>query len=153
MIRSALDGRVLPRTPSALEPFGRTTMEKHRVIPIMLGLLVASAGAALATNPHTINPTGQPGQTIGTPDTGSATPGHASTAPRVSLQSRWERGNTLRRRAAAELQQSEKRIPIRRCRLPAIPQPLNDGYSLQTKARKPKAAGSRRSITPAYSPE
>jgi hypothetical protein len=55
---------------------------KHHLIPMMLGLLVASAGTALATNPHTTaNPTGQPSQEIGGVDTGSATPGHASSAP------------------------------------------------------------------------
>lgn len=54
---------------------------KHRLIPIMLGLLVASAGATLAANVHTATgTTGQPSQTIGTAQTGSVTPGHASTA-------------------------------------------------------------------------
>ena len=55
---------------------------KHRLIPIILGLLVASAGTALAANVHTVTgTTGQPSQEIGSSETGSATPGHASTAP------------------------------------------------------------------------
>lgn len=55
---------------------------KHLLIPMMAGLLIGSAGMALATNVHTVTgSTGQPGQTIGTPQTGSATPGHASSAP------------------------------------------------------------------------
>lgn len=55
---------------------------KHHLIPMMLGLLAASAGTALATNVHTVTGApGQPSQTIGTAETGSATPGHASTAP------------------------------------------------------------------------
>ncbi|SDA97754.1 adenylate cyclase [Mesorhizobium qingshengii] len=55
---------------------------KHRLIPIVLGFLVTSAGTALAANVHTVTgTTGQPSQTIGTPETGSATPGHASSAP------------------------------------------------------------------------
>jgi hypothetical protein len=47
---------------------------KHPFIPTMLGLLVASAGTALAGNVHT-------SQAIGTTATGSATPGHAAVAP------------------------------------------------------------------------
>jgi hypothetical protein len=55
---------------------------KHRLIPIMLGVLLASAGTALAANVHTVTgTTGQPSQEIGTAETGSATPGHASSAP------------------------------------------------------------------------
>ena len=55
---------------------------KHRLIPIVLGLLVGFAGTALAANVHTVTgTTGQPSQTIGTAETGSATPGHASSAP------------------------------------------------------------------------
>jgi len=55
---------------------------KHLLAPMMLGLLMSTAGTALATNVHTVTgTTGQPGQTIGTPETGSATPGHASSAP------------------------------------------------------------------------
>ena len=55
---------------------------KHRLFPTMLGLLAASAGTALATNVHTATGApSQPSQTIGTAETGSATPGHASTAP------------------------------------------------------------------------
>ncbi|WP_095091587.1 adenylate cyclase [Mesorhizobium sophorae] len=55
---------------------------KHRLIPIAVGLLVASAGTASAANVHTVTgKTGQPSQTIGTTETGSVTPGHASSAP------------------------------------------------------------------------
>lgn len=55
---------------------------KHPFIPTMLGLLVASAGTALAGNVHTvIGSPGQPSQAIGTTATGSATPGHAAVAP------------------------------------------------------------------------
>ncbi|TPM91531.1 adenylate cyclase [Mesorhizobium sp. B2-1-3A] len=55
---------------------------KHRLIPMVLGLLATSAGPALAANVHSVTGTkGQPNQTIGTPQTGTATPGNASTAP------------------------------------------------------------------------
>ncbi|MDX8467304.1 adenylate cyclase [Mesorhizobium sp. VK23B] len=50
----------------------------------MLGasLLIGSTGIALATNVHNVTGTkGQPNQTIGTPETGNATPGHAASAP------------------------------------------------------------------------
>jgi len=55
---------------------------KHLLTPIMAGLFMASTGMALAANVHTVTGTkGQPGQTIGTPETGDATPGHAASAP------------------------------------------------------------------------
>lgn len=57
---------------------------RHLLPSIILGggLLVASAGTALATNVHLFTgTTGQPSQTIGTPETGSATPGHSASAP------------------------------------------------------------------------
>jgi hypothetical protein len=57
---------------------------KHLLTPMMLGvsLLITSTGLALAANVHTATGMkGQPSQTIGTPQTGSVTPGHASTAP------------------------------------------------------------------------
>ena len=55
---------------------------KHLLAPIMAGLFVASTGMALATNVHTVTgTTGQPSQTIGSLQTGSATPGHAASAP------------------------------------------------------------------------
>jgi hypothetical protein len=57
---------------------------KHLVTPMMLGasLFVISGGLALAANVHAVTGMkGQPSQTIGTPQTGSITPGHASTAP------------------------------------------------------------------------
>src|SRR5258706_16431766 len=57
---------------------------KHLVMPLILGvsLLIASPGLALADNVHlATGMKGQPSQTIGAPQTGSVTPGHASTAP------------------------------------------------------------------------
>jgi hypothetical protein len=57
---------------------------KHLLTPMMLGvsLLITSTGLALAGNVHTATGMkGQPSQTIGTPQTGSVTPGHAGTAP------------------------------------------------------------------------
>jgi len=57
---------------------------KHLITPMMLAvsLLVPPASLALADNVHAVTGTkGQPGQTIGSAQTGSVTPGHASTAP------------------------------------------------------------------------
>jgi hypothetical protein len=57
---------------------------KHLVMPMMLAvsLVVTSTGSALAGNVHAVTGMkGQPNQTIGTAQTGSVTPGHASTAP------------------------------------------------------------------------
>ncbi|WP_217574807.1 adenylate cyclase [Mesorhizobium sp. GbtcB19] len=55
---------------------------KHLLAPMMAGLFVASTAVALAGNVHTVTGSpGQPSQTIGTDQTGSATPGNASTAP------------------------------------------------------------------------
>lgn len=57
---------------------------KHLIRPMMFGvsLLITSTGSALAANVHEVTwKTGQPNQTIGSIDTGNATPGHASTAP------------------------------------------------------------------------
>ncbi|HEX9446393.1 MAG TPA: hypothetical protein VF920_00340 [Dongiaceae bacterium] len=57
---------------------------KHLVTPMILGvsLFITSTGLALADNVHlATGMKGQPSQTIGTPQTGSVTPGHASTAP------------------------------------------------------------------------
>jgi hypothetical protein len=55
---------------------------KHFVAPATLGAgLLMIPGLALAINVHTVTGTkGQPSQTIGTAQTGSVTPGHASTA-------------------------------------------------------------------------
>jgi len=56
---------------------------KHLTTPITLGvsLLLASTGLAFATNVHEVTHTkGQPNQTIGSDQTGSATPGNASSA-------------------------------------------------------------------------
>ena len=53
-------------------------------MPMMLSvsLVITSTGLALAANVHTFTGMkGQPNQTIGTAQTGSATPGHANTAP------------------------------------------------------------------------
>ncbi|TPK94945.1 adenylate cyclase [Mesorhizobium sp. B2-4-12] len=55
---------------------------KHLLTPMIAGLFIASASTALAANVHTVTgTTGQPSQTIGTSETGSTTPGHASSAP------------------------------------------------------------------------
>ena len=55
---------------------------KHLLTPMMAGLFIASACTAWAGNVHTVTgTTGQPNQTIGTDQTGSVTPGKASTAP------------------------------------------------------------------------
>lgn len=58
-------------------------MKTHSLIIAATGTsLVAFTGLALAANVHTVTgTTGQPNQTIGTPQTGSVTPGNASTAP------------------------------------------------------------------------
>ena len=53
-------------------------------MPMMLSvsLLITSTGLAFAANVHAVTGTkGQPNQTIGSAQTGSVTPGHASTAP------------------------------------------------------------------------
>jgi hypothetical protein len=67
-------GGVEPREHSAM---------KHFIAPVMLGAyLVVTPGLALAANVHTTTGMqGQPNQTIGTPQTGNVTPGHASTVP------------------------------------------------------------------------
>ena len=57
---------------------------KHLIAPMTLGmaLLGISIGMASATNVHSVTGMkGQPSQTIGSPQTGNATPGHASSAP------------------------------------------------------------------------
>ncbi|MEZ2330781.1 adenylate cyclase [Mesorhizobium sp. RCC_202] len=55
---------------------------KHLFAPITAGLFLASTGMTFAGNVHTVTgTTGQPNQTIGTSETGSATPGHAASAP------------------------------------------------------------------------
>lgn len=57
---------------------------KHPIMPMMFGacLLLASTGLAVALDVHTVTgSTGQPSQTIGSTETGSTTPGHASSAP------------------------------------------------------------------------
>ncbi|WP_199500177.1 adenylate cyclase [Methylovirgula sp. 4M-Z18] len=57
---------------------------KHPITPMMLGvsLLITSTGLVFALDVHTITGTkGQPSQTIGTTQTGSVTPGHASASP------------------------------------------------------------------------
>src|SRR5215510_5889450 len=57
---------------------------KQLIMPTMLSvsLLMTSTGLALANNVHLVTGMkGQPSQTIGTAETGSVTPGHASSAP------------------------------------------------------------------------
>ncbi len=57
---------------------------KQLFMPMMLSvsLLISSAGLVFAANVHAVTGTkGQPNQTIGSAQTGSVTPGHASTAP------------------------------------------------------------------------
>jgi hypothetical protein len=57
---------------------------KHLFMPMMLNVsfLIACSGFAFAANVHEVTGTkGQPNQTIGSTQTGSLTPGHASTAP------------------------------------------------------------------------
>jgi hypothetical protein len=56
---------------------------KHLLMPMLAGcLLVGSTAWALAADVHRVTgTTGQPNQTIGTAETGSVTPGHASSAP------------------------------------------------------------------------
>ena len=53
------------------------------VAPAMLGAaLLLTPGLASAANVHAVTGmSGQPRQTIGTPQTGSMTPGHAASAP------------------------------------------------------------------------
>ncbi|MBB6411317.1 adenylate cyclase [Mesorhizobium sangaii] len=77
---------------------------KHRLFPTMLGLLVACAGTAFAANVHTVTGSpGQPSQTIGTTATGSATPGHASSAPGSAFN---QEGNAGTRYAGEQPQNS-----------------------------------------------
>ena len=55
---------------------------KHLLTPLVTCLFIASTGIAFAANVHTVTgTTGQPNQTIGTAETGSATPGNAAAAP------------------------------------------------------------------------
>lgn len=55
---------------------------KHLVMPMMLGACLLATSAALALDVHTVTgTTGQPSQTIGSAETGNATPGNASNAP------------------------------------------------------------------------
>ncbi|WP_208648437.1 adenylate cyclase [Mesorhizobium hawassense] len=54
---------------------------KH-LFATVASLVLASTSVALAGNVHTVTgTTGQPNQTIGSDQTGNATPGNASTAP------------------------------------------------------------------------
>lgn len=57
---------------------------KQFIEPTILGLslLIASTGLAFAANVHTATgTTGQPNQTIGSTQTGNATPGNAANSP------------------------------------------------------------------------
>lgn len=78
----------LPRPADECEAAWKPTMlestMKHPLMSMTLGvsLLITSTGLALAGNVHDVTGTkGQPNQTIGSDQTGSATPGHASAAP------------------------------------------------------------------------
>jgi hypothetical protein len=80
---------------------------KHLVIPMMLSvsLVIASTGLALAANVHAATGMkGQPNQTIGTAQTGSVTPGNASTAPGSAFN---PNGNADTRYAATQPQNSK----------------------------------------------
>jgi hypothetical protein len=79
---------------------------KHIVMPMMLSasLLMTSTGLAVAGNVHAVTGTkGQPNQTIGTAQTGSVTPGHASTAPGSAFN---PDGNAGTRYAGTQVQNS-----------------------------------------------
>jgi len=96
---------------------------KHLLIPMMLSvsLVITSTGLALAANVHAVTEMkGQPDQTIGTAQTGSVTPGHASTAPGSAFNPNGMR-TPVTRAPSAELQEFEERVSVRRGRLPAIP--------------------------------
>jgi hypothetical protein len=61
----------------------KLTAIKNLAAPTLLGAsLLLPPGLALAADVHTVTGMrGQPSQTIGTPQTGSVTPGHAASAP------------------------------------------------------------------------
>jgi hypothetical protein len=80
---------------------------KHLVIPMMLSvsLVITPTGLALAANVHAVTEMkGQPDQTIGTAQTGSVTPGHASTAPGSAFN---PNGNADTRYAGSQPQNSK----------------------------------------------
>jgi len=80
---------------------------KHLVMPMMLSvsLVITSTGLALAANVHAVTGMkGQPNQTIGTAQTGSVTPGHASTAPGSAFN---PNGNADTRYAGTQPQNSK----------------------------------------------
>jgi hypothetical protein len=80
---------------------------KHLLIPMMLSvsLVITSTGLALAANVHAVTEMkGQPDQTIGTAQTGSVTPGHASTAPGSAFN---PNGNADTRYAGTQPQNSK----------------------------------------------
>ncbi len=68
---------------------------KHFFMPLTLSvsLLITSTGLALAANVHEVTGTkGQPSQHIGSAQTGSVTPGNASTAPGSAFNPSGEAG-------------------------------------------------------------
>ena len=80
---------------------------KDRVISTMLGLslLVTSAGLAFAADVHRVTGMqGQPNQTIGTPQTGSVTPGNTINSPGSAFN---PNGNADTRYAGTQPQNSK----------------------------------------------
>lgn len=78
---------------------------KRIATPALFGALwLAAPGLALASDVHLVTGMkGQPSQTIGTPQTGSVTPGHASTAPGSAFN---PSGNAGTHYAGTQLQNS-----------------------------------------------
>ena len=88
----------MPTTPES-------TM-KNLIIPMMLSvsLLIISTGLALAADVHrATGMQGQPSQTIGTPQTGSVTPGNTINSPGSAFN---PNGNADTRYAGAQTQNS-----------------------------------------------
>lgn len=79
---------------------------KHFATPTVLcASLLLAPGMALAGNVHlSTGMKGQPSQTIGTPQTGSVTPGHASSAPGSAFN---PNGNAGTRYAGTQPQNSK----------------------------------------------
>lgn len=78
---------------------------KHLAIPTLgASLLMISTGLAFAANVHLVTgTTGQPSQTIGTAQTGSVTPGKASSSPGSAFN---PNGNADTRYAGSQPQNS-----------------------------------------------
>ena len=80
---------------------------KHRIMSTMLSasLLMTSTGLALAADVHRVTGVqGQPNQTIGTPQTGSVTPGNTINSPGSAFN---PNGNADTRYAGAQPQNSK----------------------------------------------